>query len=228
MRKYTQKSYETGGIRVGSNSHYTDIGTDGALTDVGTQTHNLNAVTIATLTATNVATTTRYLDLPVARWDTNSGASCSIDTVALLSSASTVIMRFSTAASVPGAADLSAALFFRAPTDMLAANAASIALLTSHTTTGGSNAVWKVSASAYGDLEATAGTTCTASVIDTLSGSVANSPHLVNLGAFSASGIAADDLVLLKLDFLATSASHFRLESDVFNVRFAYKANTLA
>lgn len=54
MLKFIQKLFDTGGARVGGNSHYLDISSTGALTDAGTQTHDLNNVDITTLSVTTL------------------------------------------------------------------------------------------------------------------------------------------------------------------------------
>jgi hypothetical protein len=211
----------------GGASNYVNIGTDGALTDAGTQTHSLNAVTVQALTLGTAVT--RYLHFSPWDFASNSGASAVTSTIqapGIGNSASVQVIRF--AVTDPSAADVSVQTLIRMPDDVQAAGTMTAKLYTSHTTTGGSAVTWLLSASAYGDLEATAGTVVTATKTDasSSSGSVANVPHAVDMGSFSASGVAAGDLLLLQLILYCTGGSSRRLESDVYGVDIGYKSVT--
>jgi hypothetical protein len=218
----------SGTAQIGGASHYLSVGTDGALTDTGTQAHSLEAVTISTLTNSTLGSVkTRYLHLRPGDFTTNSGASATIATQTLFAdSASTQVVRFTV--TDPSAADVTVQALMRMPDDLASASALTATLWTSHSTTGGSATAWLLSASAYDNLESTAGTVVTLATADAsaLSGSAPNVPHEIT-GTFSASGVAAGDLLRLQLALYCTSGSNRRLESDVYGVTIGYKSLTM-
>lgn len=207
--------------RIGTTSNYATFGTDGAITDTGTQSHDLNAVSITTLTNSAVSQKTRYMDLPATGFSVPASGSVTLANVAVAAGSYKALKFVSNA--VTGT-DIKTWVSFRAPADIQAACAMSVKVYSWATSANGSRPAWKVSASYYATGETKAGTTASAAAKDSTSASATNVPTIFTLGNLTAP--TANDLCFLEFSLFQSSGSSTSKNRNVERLRIDYKSVT--
>lgn len=220
MDKKRLKQYLVGGARVGGASNYVQIGTDGAITDAGTQSHDLNALTVTTLTNSTLGSSkTRSIFFqPSDFLTTGSVAAGSIGTYWRA-------LQFATACPA-SETDSHFATTFVVPDDVYTSTAMNLYLYRVSNLASASivHYIYTASYVGSGELAAPTGASTTGNTQHTTAAS-ANVVEKVDIGDLG-TGFAAGDLVYLDIRYYTSGGSQTALSDAIVGARVDYYSRT--
>lgn len=227
MLDFNSKVYAPG-ARVGANSHYTDIGADGALTDIGTQTHNLNhmditqaditTATITTLNATTLgAAKTRSIFLQPTDFKVSGSVSAG--------STGTYFNALQFVTACPNSTtDPHFGVAFTVPSDAYTSTAMSLYFHRCSNVASASVVHYRYAASYIGSGEAAAPTGASAAGTKThTTAASANAIEKVTIGTLS-TGFAAGDIVFLDCSYYCSGGSNIATSDAIVMAQVDYSS----